>query len=743
VNSDLRYWVAAGLLASILSGLYETSYYTEWLDLSLRLSDPFLDTALIFLALTAKTLFLELPIILFSVLLMSLGFPKLARAQFFLSNVVLFLWLHLDLICQDISGNHIFFYLPMVFTLNAVGGAELVGGTATLLLNVLPAFLVILGLAVVLRIGRAKLRECPLKLSVGTGLALLGLGLFSPIGLSERNLEWRLHDVIPVRSELVFTGLNHLESKLFPKDVMIAAVKPFPRAPRSAEVFLTNRTDNVIQLNGWVLHNRAGEELALEGELKAQETGSFSSRQFSLDDKKDELRLVRADATTEDRIQYSKKFIQQDRVLNFRPRHEKSPFLKGLIPQGQGVFSDLKQTLGAPQPADTTYRLPEGKRPNVVIFVIESLRQDAVSAEKTPKLHKFAELGLQLKSHWTSNSSHLGLFNILYGRVPITYQRDLLDRVPPQLPIIFREAGYEAQFYISAPFQEWLGMGLFVNEDFFHKVQGPKSKGGSPDIGWIKWPEKDIQTLTAVREYINGSPEKPLMAVCFLGSTHFPYAYPPEFATRQPDGHKTYSLANWSRLPEAQLRNRYANSVSFLDHEIAGFLEGIDLKETIVVITGDHGESFWEDGTLSHGNRASSVQCLVPCVIVGGGIEPRTIAGLTAHQDLLPTLLHAITGQSPELVGCHGQDILSGQPLRESTFIAPNCLSEPAELIFIYRGYRLLFELYSDKGIKNGYTRLYASGFLDEQGRMGAVSPKDDQVEGYLEKLKEAVHFLR
>jgi len=40
--------------------------------------------------------------------------------------------------------------------------------------------------------------------------------------------------------------------------------------------------------------------------------------------------------------------------------------------------------------------------------------------------------------------------------------------------------------------------------------------------------------------------------------------------------------------------NRYANSLLFLDHELMQVLRSIDLKQNIVVITDDHGESMGE-----------------------------------------------------------------------------------------------------------------------------------------------------
>ena len=100
-------------------------------------------------------------------------------------------------------------------------------------------------------------------------------------------------------------------------------------------------------------------------------------------------------------------------------------------------------------------------------------------------------------------------------------------------------------------------------------------------------------------------------------------------------------------------------------------LRSIDLKQNIVVITGDHGESMGEDGVFRHGTRMSEIQMRTPCVMVGAGIEPRKITTATAHYDILPTLLHALAQKNVPVENCQGRDLIANLSPVDEVGLAP------------------------------------------------------------------------
>jgi membrane-anchored protein YejM (alkaline phosphatase superfamily) len=108
--------------------------------------------------------------------------------------------------------------------------------------------------------------------------------------------------------------------------------------------------------------------------------------------------------------------------------------------------------------------------------------------------------------------------------------------------------------------------------------------------------------------------------------------------------------------------NRYANAASFLDEEVDQFLRGLDPQRHLIAMTGDHGESFGEDGAWVHSSRLSDAQTRVPAAIVGAGVPRGVIEDITTHADLMPTLLHAIFGRSVRMPGTSGRDLMIEAP---------------------------------------------------------------------------------
>jgi arylsulfatase A-like enzyme len=76
----------------------------------------------------------------------------------------------------------------------------------------------------------------------------------------------------------------------------------------------------------------------------------------------------------------------------------------------------------------------------------------------------------------------------------------------------------------------------------------------------------------------------------------------------------------------AAWRDRYDESLLYLDHEIGALLDSLAarrvLEHTIVIVTGDHGESFGEHGTVHHGATLYLEQIRVPLILWAPGRIP-------------------------------------------------------------------------------------------------------------------------
>ena len=383
-------------------------------------------------------------------------------------------------------------------------------------------------------------------------------------------------------------------------------------------------------------------------------------------------------------------------------------------------------------PVSDVPALPGGPRPHVVVIALESLRSDSIDPRWMPRLSRWAEGGLRLERHASSgNASQLGLFSLLYGLNALRYEPALNSRSPAALPLVLRAAGYRSVLLDDSAIP-WQRMQEYLSALNFDEV--------ATDVEG-RWPERDGRTIGKIRGLVGGA-SPPTFAFAYLQSTHFDYSSPPAYQRFQPVSRGgLFSFESLRRAgKEGQAfqegwRNRYRNVLAFMDDLLGDLVERVDPARTIVVITGDHGESFGEDGLWLHAGRLSDQQTRTPLVLRGPGIARGVITAPTIHADLLPTLLHAVAGRPVTVRGTYGHDLLGpAEPLERRPLLLVNFDSKHLQVR--WRGERLHL-LFSPRS-----PRLVSFGLQDSRGAFlpvpeSAISPGEwaSCVEGELERI--------
>jgi hypothetical protein len=96
-------------------------------------------------------------------------------------------------------------------------------------------------------------------------------------------------------------------------------------------------------------------------------------------------------------------------------------------------------------------------------------------------------------------------------------------------------------------------------------------------------------------------------------------------------------------------------------------------RKRILLVTGDHGESFGEDGLYLHSSALTQVQLQTPLMLYVPGRPSRRMHEPTCHTDILPTLMHAIDGLIDEPRFLHGRSLLDSTiELSNRVLIASN-----------------------------------------------------------------------
>jgi arylsulfatase A-like enzyme len=86
--------------------------------------------------------------------------------------------------------------------------------------------------------------------------------------------------------------------------------------------------------------------------------------------------------------------------------------------------------------------------------------------------------------------------------------------------------------------------------------------------------------------------------------------------------------------------------------EVIATLDRLGLRRnTVVVVTSDHGEEFWEHGGVEHGHTLYDELIRVPLIIAGPGIGGRRIDEVARLIDLAPTILDLSGADASSLRG--------------------------------------------------------------------------------------------
>lgn len=302
---------------------------------------------------------------------------------------------------------------------------------------------------------------------------------------------------------------------------------------------------------------------------------------------------------------------------------------------------------------------------NIVWLVAESWRADALNPSTMPNTYQFAQENLWFREHYSGgNGTRMGMFTQFYG-IYGNYWFDMLQsRTPPVLMEYLRMSGYNFGAFTSSAFTY-----PEFDKTIFSAIPPEDLTEFSEGYGW----QRDQKNTTDLISFIENSTE-PFFSFMFFESSHANYYFPDEDII-EPDYLEDFNYLTADISEDiTRIHNRYINATHHLDRQFARVFEALKknnlLDNTIVVVTGDHGEEFMENGRWGHNSTFSQQQIRVPLVLHVPGQSPRTVNSMTSHLDLPATVLNTLGFAMPPDQYSFGMNLLDSNYARDFTVIS-------------------------------------------------------------------------
>jgi membrane-anchored protein YejM (alkaline phosphatase superfamily) len=271
---------------------------------------------------------------------------------------------------------------------------------------------------------------------------------------------------------------------------------------------------------------------------------------------------------------------------------------------------------------------------NILLIMADAMRSDMFSELESPRIHRYAaQRGQVFTEHFSGgNSSRMGVFSLFYGLPPGYWSSfESLQRSAVLIDELQRQ-NYQLGLFSSSTMYRPLTLDrtAFANVQNLRLATEPAS-----DIAW----KRDRKITDEWFDWLDGhDPSRPFFGFLFYDATNninYPDDYPRRF---EADGDSALEIKHAD----------YRTAVHYVDGLIGTVLDDLALrgldKNTVVVITSDHGEEFDESGAglKDHGSGYTRYQLQVPMIIAIPGRPPAVFRHRSSHYDFAPTLMQEV-----------------------------------------------------------------------------------------------------
>jgi arylsulfatase A-like enzyme/Flp pilus assembly protein TadD len=307
-------------------------------------------------------------------------------------------------------------------------------------------------------------------------------------------------------------------------------------------------------------------------------------------------------------------------------------------------------------------KAPVSQPPNVIVITIDTLRPDHLGCYgnkqiRTPNIDGLASDGVRFERAYTAVPVTLPSHTVIFtGTYPVfngmhDFAGNKLGPAQPTLAAVLKDEGYAtgavvASAVLDSRFGLNRGFDFYYDHFDFNRLE-------ESNIEEMERPGNVVADVTL--DWLKQNYQKKFFLWMHLYDPHYPYHPPSPF--------------------NAEYKDRpYDGEIAFADQQVGRLIEFLKekgiYKNTLIVLSGDHGESLGEHGEKTHGFFIYNATLHVPLIFhLPGGIatKTKTPQGLVNLADVMPTVLGILHIAAPADV--QGRDLLplmEGQPEADS-----------------------------------------------------------------------------
>ncbi|MGB0992603.1 MAG: sulfatase-like hydrolase/transferase, partial [Akkermansiaceae bacterium] len=321
------------------------------------------------------------------------------------------------------------------------------------------------------------------------------------------------------------------------------------------------------------------------------------------------------------------------------------------------------------------------QRPDIHVLMIESMRYDTLRPDVTPFLCEFRRNECQqFGDTWSaSNATHLSWFGVMHSRIPI-YWRDALEAIPDRstyqgaVPLQnLKRAGYEIEVRAVCDLSyKDFGLSNFGLGNSLATVMTQANDGS--ELEKYGMCEREKRNFDALKQSIKNRPNGGGFYFTAMDAPHYNYYwhddFDPPFKDFDPD---TRFPINPTKDEIQRVVNRYWNACAWVDNQVQDFVEFLKREgrydNSIIILTGDHGEEFQEQGSWFHCSSLKPEQIRVPLMIKWPkSLGPQPPQKNVSHLDVMPSVFAALNMPAETRTNMAGRNLL--EPAAEQTTIS-------------------------------------------------------------------------